>query len=250
MLSVSTFQALLSNLSAPAANPWRPELNIPSIANLSTISNSHEQLFSPEKARSDYKSLRRCIIPPEGTVRLDPYTVNRTSRLQPGTDSYFAFNADCEYSAIGEPVGPHSAFMQAVAGETIPSLLVAAAENNVGLIKLLLRKKGKIEVRDAQGRSALMYSSEFKSYHALNVLLKHGASISGVCKQHQTVLMYAIRQDNTRSVARLLKEPNPALVARMINAQDNKGVSALMLAAGSADPAAVKAEAYSREQHD
>ncbi|MEA9391811.1 ankyrin repeat domain-containing protein [Acerihabitans sp. TG2] len=232
---------ILSSLPSLSTPTWTSGLKYNSSTDTPTqIYNTTELLFVISQNSKNSKNLSgitRHLISAKNATPVDPYSINRTA---PRAEHYFTGDLQSGYTVISVPVpkDPHEAFIRAVAGTQISPLMVAAAENNVSLLKSLLKSNPTIDMKDAKGRSPLMYAAEFNSLRALTVLLKRGASRSVVCKQDQTALMYAVKQGNILIVDKLLKnsiQDIPQMIP-MVDLQDSQGFSALMMAADRSDP--------------
>lgn len=107
--------------------------------------------------------------------------------------------------------------------------LMCAIDNDNYEIAQLLIKHGSLDVKDSLGKSALIHAFESPNglYHQIvKALLVHKASVNQPDDQNKTPLMYAIeKMDPSKACVSLLLEAGAD-----VNAQNNEGTTALMLA--------------------
>ncbi|KAF2715349.1 hypothetical protein K504DRAFT_469594 [Pleomassaria siparia CBS 279.74] len=73
-------------------------------------------------------------------------------------------------------------------GKASPILLRAVEKNNVGIVQLLLKFGGHVDVADKQGRTALMTAAWNNFFHILQELLRCGADVNKKDHQGRNVL--------------------------------------------------------------
>ena len=61
-------------------------------------------------------------------------------------------------------------------------LMYAVSESSVGVVKLLIRKKAKINLKNKRGRSALIITNESNQSHMKKSLIDHGTPDDRSCK--------------------------------------------------------------------
>src|SRR3569623_2070423 len=75
-----------------------------------------------------------------------------------------------------------------------PSLLYAALENNIDLVRTLLEKCADPNIKDTNGNTALHFAAlnNGDNYLLVELLLEYGADIDSQDKEGFTCLMYAV----------------------------------------------------------
>ena len=112
--------------------------------------------------------------------------------------------------------------------------LIAAARANLEAMRLLLEKNADVNAANAAGATALMAAAQTGSPEAVRLLLEKGADPNIRTKLNETALADAATAGNQDSVKLLLDR------GANVNAQDSRGYSPLLYAAGSdAMPAGV-----------
>lgn len=126
----------------------------------------------------------------------------------------------------------------------VSALATAAAENNVNLIKLLVKNgHADINLPDLMGRTPIFYAIEQNSKEATKLLLSLGADVNAQDKNGTTPLMRATAKDSQDILDMLLKQKNI-----VVDAKDIKGQTALFYTIFNEDVASaetlVTAKAY------
>ena len=106
-------------------------------------------------------------------------------------------------------------------------LIAASTRGDVDAMRLLLESKAEVNARNGAGATALMSAATSGNPEAVALLLSKGADAKAVTKKNDTALHAAATAGVERSVKLLLDAGTP------VNIQDDRGYSALMLAAAS-----------------
>ena len=101
------------------------------------------------------------------------------------------------------------------------ALMLALANNNHEMAKLLIANKADINAKTSGGYTALMIVSTLGDLQAINILMEAGADINAMNNDGETPLMLAALNDRTETVELLLKK------GADINVRNNKGETAL-----------------------
>lgn len=177
------------------------------------------------------KAINHCLKKVRNSKSLNLHYRDRLYKQQFILDQYIKQQGNATFKAVDDPAGYHGEFMRIVAGLEIPPLMTAAAVNNECLLKKLLRKQHDVNAIDAQGRTPLMYASEFESAKAFDFLLRNAADPAKCCQQGRNALFYATRHGSKKIVKQLEKFTGDLAMRNLILSQDHSGLNAIMLAA-------------------
>ncbi len=113
--------------------------------------------------------------------------------------------------------------------ETPLTAVSTEAKGNVEIAQLLIERGADVNIKNSEGRTALMYAAERNHIDYMNLLLKEGAEVNVQDYQGMTALMYASESVRLNAVELLIK--NKA----QVGTKDSEGRTALMhVAIGSA----------------
>ncbi len=110
------------------------------------------------------------------------------------------------------------------------SLCEPVKKGNLPAIKRLLDKNAKVNAKDLNGYTPLMWAARTSKNDILNLLLSHGANINVKDKRGNTPLLLAARYSKSKVVKSLLNRIGKRVRVVYVNAQDKKGNTPLLWA--------------------
>lgn len=123
------------------------------------------------------------------------------------------------YSTYGEFYGLIMGYTNRI---SITPLMFASYWSLEEVVSLLIKKGAKVNAKNREGNTALMYSAvEFKGLNAAKILINAGANINAKDNKGRTALMYAADNKDEELVDLLIKNKVN------VNAEDNDGETAL-----------------------
>lgn len=134
-----------------------------------------------------------------------------------------------EYADVARTLLNHGASLRSRNSQGNTPLLMAALSGRLETIKLFVSHGASVHVRDKQGLSPIMMAamrSDSETLVVLRWLVAHGASVRGVDKQGDTPLHLCALMHHSPQVIRELVH-----MGVNKNARDNRGWTAMMLAA-------------------
>lgn len=84
-------------------------------------------------------------------------------------------------------------------------LMIAASKNNVEMLEFLVNKGAKLETKNKDGFTALLWAVWTNSNRAAEYLINKGAKLDSKTKSGDTVLHLAVLQNNTNLISLFTK---------------------------------------------
>lgn len=130
-----------------------------------------------------------------------------------------------DYEAVAYLIGrgddPDSRDSRDSSGST--ALMIAAAKDNMDIMKLLINVRADVNKADNDGNTALMYSALSDTVNSLLYLIGNGADVNAIDSEGRTALMMAAERGNIGSSAELID------AGANVNARDFSGYTALII---------------------